>query len=127
MTKTIIPSTTLKTQYLQRNLKIGAIYKDPVNHFKYIVKERELNGLISKIAQPYFGSAEGLDLDDVPEKLIKMQNPKKHNVMKAFKQKIEQLEALNRQLLDRLTVGKTSYDQIRMDPGTKIKSIFTEQ
>ncbi len=72
MTKTIIPSATLKSQYLQRNLKIGAIYKDPVNtNFKYIVKEREVNGLISKIAQPYFGSEEGLDLDDVPEKLIK--------------------------------------------------------
>ncbi len=114
MTKTIIPSTTLKSQYLQRNLKIGAIYKDPVNtNFKYIVEEREVNGLISKIAQPYFGLEEGLDLDDVPEKLIKMQNPKKHNVMKAFKQKIEQLEALNKQLLDKLTVGKTSYDQIK--------------
>ena len=93
MTKTIIPSTTLKSQYLQRNLKIGAIYKDPVNtNFKYIVEERELNGLISKIAQPYFGSEEGLDLDDVPEKLIKMQNPKKHNVMKAFKQKLNNLK-----------------------------------
>ena len=112
MTKTIIPSTTLKSQYLQRNLKIGAIYKDPVNNFKYIVEERELNGLISKIAQPYFGSEEGLGLDDVPEK-PKMQNPKKHNVMKAFKQKIEQLEALNKQLLDSLTVGKNSYDQIK--------------
>ncbi len=33
--------------------------------------------------------------------------------MKAFKQKIEQLEALNKQLLDKLTIGKTSYDQIK--------------
>jgi hypothetical protein len=33
--------------------------------------------------------------------------------MKAFKQKIEQLEALNKQLFDRLTVGKTSYDQLK--------------
>ena len=56
MTKTIIPSTTLKTRYLQRNLKTGAIYKDPVNNFKYIVEEQEVNGLISKIAEPYFGS-----------------------------------------------------------------------
>ena len=112
MAKTIIPSTTVKSQYLQRNLKLNSIFIDPCNGFKYKVEEREQNGTISKVATYYSGSEDGLEID-VPEKYRKLQNVKRCTPLHSMRLKIDQLETLNKQLMSKIVVGQTSYEQIQ--------------
>jgi len=75
MVKTIIPSSTLKSKYLQRHLKTGSVFIDPTNHFKYIVEEQLLSGgILTKVAKAYFGLEEGVELVDVPDSVRQSQS-----------------------------------------------------
>ena len=93
--KLTVPSTTVKCRFL-KTLAIGTIYKDPRNNYVYEVQERKAGSCYSKIAVPHFGRDEPIELD-VPDTLMKAENPERANVMSLMKQNIAHLEALNAQ------------------------------
>ena len=73
--------------------------------YKYRVEERQHNGTLVKEANPYLCELEGIEIN-VPADLLKSKNPKRFNIMSGMKEKIEglkkkiqELEALNKQLL----------------------------
>lgn len=108
--KLTVPSTTVKCRFL-KTLAIGTIYKDPRNNYVYEVQERKVGSCYSKIAVPHFGGDEPIELD-VPDTLMKAENPECANIMSLMKQKIAHLEALNAQLMSKLDL-KSRFDQIQ--------------
>jgi hypothetical protein len=66
--------------------------------FKYIVQEKQSNGSLIKVAVPYFGIEDAIDINPSAE-MIKKRNPVRFNIMSQMKKRIAQLEALNKQLL----------------------------
>lgn len=121
--KVTIPSTTVKSRFL-KSLPIGTVYKDPRNNHVYRVEEKRINEGLSKVGIAYFGADEPIEVD-VPEKYMKLDNPKKVNIMATMKAKLCQLELINSQLMEKL-YSKTKYDQIKQLLGTK-KMFETEK
>lgn len=107
--KLTVPSTTVKCRFL-KTLAIGTIYKDPRNNYVYEIQERKVGSRYSKTAVPHFGD-EPIELD-VPDTLMKAENPERANIMSLMKQKIVHLEALNAQLMSKLDL-KSRFDQIQ--------------
>jgi hypothetical protein len=109
--KLTIPSSNVKVKFL-RTLPISTIFVDPVNCYKYRVEEKAVNGTLTKEANPFLGEEAGIEIN-VPDHLLKAKNPKRYNIMSGMKkrisefedtiagmkQKIQELEALNKQLL----------------------------
>ena len=94
-----IPSTTLRAKYI-RTLPINSVYKDPKNDQKYIVVERKLNNSFIKTAEPYFeDKIEPMVLENIPEDMLKIDNPIKANPNKLLKSRIQSLEDKCRVLL----------------------------
>lgn len=94
-----IPSTTLRAKYI-RTLPINSVYKDPKNDQNYIVVERKLNNSFSKTAEPYFeDKIEAMVLENIPEDMMKIDNPIKANPNKILKSRIQSLEDKCRVLL----------------------------
>ncbi len=91
--KLTIPSTTVKSRFL-KTLPVGTIYKDPRNGHSYIIEEKKINECLSKTGVPYIGS-------DAPI-----------NITALMKDKLNQLESLNRELMCKLDV-KSRYQQIK--------------
>ncbi len=108
--KLTVPSSTVKCKFL-KTLSLGTVYKDPRNNKVYQVQERKIGNSYSRIAVPYFGSDEPLELS-VPDKLMKAENPERANIMSVMKQKLCQLEKLNSQLMCKLDL-KARFDQIQ--------------
>ena len=110
--KLTIPSTTVKAHFL-RTMAINTIYKDPRNSQLYQIQEKKFGNSYVKSSIPYFGSAdvEYLQLEDIPQKCLKQENPVRGNIMTTMKQRISQLELLNGQLFTKdIRVG---YDKIK--------------
>ena len=91
-----IPSTTVKCKYL-KSLPISTVFRDPRNDYSYQVVERDNNSTLSKTAVPYLGKEESIKID-VPDKYLKLENPKRANIMAVMKQRISELEQMNKQL-----------------------------
>jgi len=96
--KLTIPSTTVKSRFL-KTLPVGTIYKDPRNGHSYIIEEKKIN------------SDAPIEIQ-VPDKYMKLDNPKRANIMALMKDKLNQLESLNRELMCKLDV-KSRYQQIK--------------
>ena len=107
--KLTIPSTTVKSRFL-KTLPVGIIYKDPRND---IIEEKKINECLSKTGVPYIGSDAPIEIQ-VPDKYMymKLDNPKRANIMALMKDKLNQLESLNRELMCKLDV-KSRYQQIK--------------
>ncbi len=60
---------------------------------------------------PYIGSDAPIEIQ-VPDKYMKLDNPKRANIMALMKDKLNQLESLNRELMCKLDV-KSRYQQIK--------------
>ncbi len=103
-------STTVKSRFLQ-TLPVGTIYKDPRNGHSYIIEEKKINECLSKTGVPYIGSDAPIEIQ-VPDKYMKLDNPKRANIMALMKDKLNQLESLNRELMCKLDV-KSRYQQIK--------------
>lgn len=108
--KLTIPSTTVKSRFL-KTLPVGTIYKDPRNGHSYIIEEKKINECLSKTGVPYIGSDAPIEIQ-VPDKYMKLDNPKRANIMALMKDKLNQLESLNRELMCKLDV-KSRYQQIK--------------
>jgi hypothetical protein len=116
MISMIIPSTTVKSRFL-KTLPVGTIYKDPRNNHVYIIEEKKINECLSKIGTPYLGSEPCIEIQ-VPDKYMKLDNPKRANVLSLMKEKLNQLESLNKDLLTKLDV-KSRYQQIKQLMGER--------
>jgi hypothetical protein len=81
----------IKSRFL-KTLPVGTIYKDPRNGHSYIIEEKKINECLSKIVVPYIGPIE----IQVPDKYMKLNNSKRANIMALMKDKLNQLESLNR-------------------------------
>lgn len=92
-------------------LPIGTIYKDPRNEYSYFVGEKKVNDTLSKTGSAYFGTENPIVIE-VPEKYMKIDNPKRANIMSIMKDKIIQLEKLNADLMTKLN-AKGKYQQIK--------------
>jgi len=112
----INPSTTVKSRFL-KTLPVGTIYKDPRNNHVYIIEEKKVNECLSKIGTPYLGSEPCIEIQ-VPDKYMKLDNPKRANVLSLMKEKLNQLESLNKDLLTKLDV-KSRYQQIKQLMGER--------
>ena len=102
-------ATTLRARFL-RKLPYNSVYKDPVNALIYKVEERVQN--LSKIAVPYHGDQEPIELEEVEEKHLKLANPKRHNVNLLLKNRIAELEEKVEQLNTNLS-NRSKYEQIK--------------
>ena len=94
--KCVVPSTSVRNKYL-KSLPIGTVFKDPRNNHVYEIQERKINSSFSKVAIPYFGQNEPIEID-VPEKLMKMENPVRANINQSLKERIAELEETISQL-----------------------------
>ena len=83
----------------------------------YIIEEKKINACLSKIGTPYLGSEPCIEIQ-VPEKYMKLDNPKRANVLSLMKDKLNQLESLNKDLLTKLDV-KSRYQQIKQLMGER--------
>ena len=88
--KVVIPSTTVRAKFL-KTMPVGTVYNDPGNSHKYKVEEKMAGSALTKIGVACFGDEESIDID-VPEKLIKLVNPKRCNIMTQMKLRITALE-----------------------------------
>jgi ribosomal protein S18 len=104
-----IPSTTVKSKYL-KSLPISTVFRDPRNDYSYQVVERDNNSTLSKTAVPYLGKEESITID-VPDKYLKLENPKRANIMAVMKQRISELEQMNKQLAK--AKHKSTYHKIQ--------------
>jgi hypothetical protein len=119
-----IPSTTVKSKYL-KSLPISTVFRDPRNDYSYQVIERDNNSTLSKAAVPYLGKQEPITIS-VPDKYLKLENPKRANIMAVMKQRIAELEQMNKQLAK--AKHKSTYNKIKkalgdnryFETGTKI-------
>ena len=76
-----------------------------------------MNECLSKIGTRYLGSDPCIEIQ-VPEKYMKLDNPKRANVLSLMKDKLNQLESLNKELLTKLDV-KSRYQQIKQLMGER--------
>ena len=83
-----IPSTTVKSKYLK-----SSVFQDPRNDYSYQVVERDNNSTLSKAAVPYLGKQDPIIIA-VPDKYLKLENPKRANIMAVMKQRITELEQM---------------------------------
>ena len=104
-----IPSTTVKSKYL-KSLPISIVFRDPRNGYSYQIIERDINSTLSKTAVPYLGKNEPITID-VPDKYLKLENPKRANIMALMKQRIAELEQMNKQLAK--AKHKSTYHKIK--------------
>jgi hypothetical protein len=104
-----IPSTTVKSKYL-KSLPISTVFRDPRNDYSYQVVERDNNSTLSKSAVPYLGKNEPITID-VPDTYLKLENPKRANIMAVMKQRITELEQMNKQLAK--AKHKSTYHKIK--------------
>ena len=95
----IIPSTAVMSKFL-KTLPINSIYVDPINSHKYIVEEKEHNGTLLKVANPYLGPEDGITINP-PNELIKSQNVTRSNPMTRMKERISFLENQVKELLEK--------------------------
>ena len=93
-----LPSTSIKAKYL-RTIPVSSVFRDP-NGYNYQVVEKKMNNSLIKSAQHYLGhDIEPIILQDVPEDMLKKDNPNKANITKLMKSKINELEDTVQQLL----------------------------
>ena len=78
----------------------------------YKVEERIQNNCLSKIAVPYHGDEQPMELEQVEEKHLKLANPKRHNVNLLLKNRISELEEKVEQLNSKLS-NRSKYEQIK--------------
>ena len=107
--KLTVPSTTIKSHFL-KSLPLNTVFKDPCNSHIYEIQEKKFGTSFSKIAVPYFGTKEFIELQ-VPIKCMKMENPERANIMLKMKERMLQLETLNTQLMAKLNT-KSCLEQI---------------
>ena len=112
--KLTIPSTTVKSRFL-KTLPVGTIYKDPRNGHPYIIEEKKINECLSKTGVPYIGSDAPIEIQ-VPDKYMKLDNPKRANIMALMKDKLNQLESLNRELMCKLDVKPSNRRSSKPQP-----------
>jgi hypothetical protein len=94
-----IPSTSLRAKYL-KTLPINTVYIDPKNGQNHKVVERKLNNSLIKGAEHYLGNdIEPIVLENIPDEMLKIDNPVKANPNKLLKSKIQSLEDKCRVLL----------------------------
>ena len=108
----IIPSTTVKSRFLKTH-PVGTMYKDRLNNHVYIIEEKKINECLSKIGTTYLGSEPCIEIQ-VPEKYMKLDNPKRANVLSLMKEKLNQLK----DLLTKLDF-KSRYQQIKQWMGER--------
>ena len=86
-----LPSTSIKAKYL-RTIPVSSVYRDP-NGYNYQVVEKKMNNSLIKSAQHYLGQEiEPIILQDIPEDMLKKDNPNKANITKLMKSSINELE-----------------------------------
>jgi maltooligosyltrehalose synthase len=107
--KLTVPSTAIKSHFL-KSLPLNTVYKDPRNEHIYEIQEKKFGSSFSKIAVPYFGQKEYIEVE-VPDKYMKMENPERANIMLKMKERMLQLETLNTQLIAKLNT-KSCLEQI---------------
>ncbi len=93
------PSTSVRSKFL-RTIPLNSFYKDPRNHHVYQVVEKNANGTLIKAAVIYHGNdIDPIILDNIPDSMLKIENPIKSNPNKLLKSKILSLEEKYRSLL----------------------------
>ena len=102
-----IPSTTVKSKYL-KSLPISTVFRDPRNDYSYQVVERDNNSTLSKAAVPSLSWRKRFNF---PDKYLKLENPKRANIMAVMKQRITELEQMNKQLAK--AKHKSTYHKIK--------------
>jgi hypothetical protein len=69
-----IPACSLDRKFL-RTIPINSVIKDPVNEQMYKIEEKKMsNNTLSKVATPYFGPDEAIEVE-VVEGSLKMATP----------------------------------------------------
>ena len=112
-----IPATSLRSKYL-KSLPINTVYLDKNGH-KYQVQEKRINQTLTKVGANYFGDEQPIDLpDDLDPKHLKSQNTNRISIMTIMKERLTQLENLNKELLQRLDV-KSKMKQIQELAGNR--------
>jgi hypothetical protein len=107
-----IPACNLRSKYI-RTIPINQVITDPVNGLKYIIEEKRLsNGSLSKVATPYFGTDEGLQLLEVDQHHLKIANPRRCNPSILMKNRIAELEDKVTLLNNQLS-SSSKYEQIK--------------
>jgi hypothetical protein len=105
-----LPSTSIKAKYL-RTIPVSSVYRDP-NGYNYQVVEKKMNNSLIKSAQHYLGQEiEPIILQDIPEDMLKKDNPNKANITKLMKSRINELEESVKQLLQQQ--HKSLYQRIQ--------------
>ena len=96
--RTVIPSTTVRSLYLT-TLPLNTVYIDPRNAHSYSIQEKQVESKYFKVAVPYIsGNASPIELSDVPPQFLKAENPVRANISHTLKQRITQLEVINKSL-----------------------------
>lgn len=121
--KLTIPSTTVKSRFL-KTLPVGTIYRDPRNGHAYIIEEKKINECLSKAGMPYIGSGSPIEVH-VPDKYMKMDNPRRANIMGVMKEKTAHLESLVKEPQSKLD-AQSRYGQIKELMGDR-KYLETER
>ncbi len=62
----------------------------PQNGYSYIIEEKKINECLSKTGMPYISSDAPIEIQ-VPDKYMKLDNPKRANIMTLMKDKLNQL------------------------------------
>ncbi len=101
------------------------------NGHKYQVQEKRINQTLTKVGVNYFGDEQPIELpDDLDPKHLKQQNTKRISIMTIMKERLTQMENLNKELLKKLDV-KSKMKQIQEMAGNgyieNLKYIFKVQ
>jgi hypothetical protein len=92
-------STSVRSKFL-KTLPINTCFKDPRSGQIFKVVEKNVNGVLIKAAVIYHGNdVEPIILDNIPDEMLKLDNPIKSNPNKLLKSKILSLEEKYRSLL----------------------------
>ena len=106
-----LPSTTVRSKYL-KTLPIDAVFLDPRNGHKYQIVEKKLKNSFIKSANHYLkDDIEPINLEEIPQEMLKMDNPVKANINKIMKNRIIELEDKLRKLGQKLK--KPLYEEIK--------------
>ena len=106
-----IPATSLRSKYL-KSLPVNTVYLDNNGH-KYQVQEKRINQTLTKVGVNYFGDEQPIELpDDLDPKHLKQQNTNRISIMTIMKERLTQMENLNKELLKKLDV-KSKMKQIQ--------------
>jgi hypothetical protein len=105
-----LSSTSIKAKYLH-TIPVSSVYRDP-NGYSYQVVEKKMNNSLIKSAQHYLGQEiEPIILQNIPEDMLKKDNPNKANITKLMKSRINELEESVKQLLQQQ--HKSLYQRIQ--------------